>query len=135
ELAAVEGAEARAAGEALVAHFQALVVELATWIPDVEPGLAVLDPAILLPLETPRRTDVIEELKRRTVLGGSHLILPANGGDGVSALGPEAMQSYYADWQLERPRRRGRLRWFLATRPPLGGCPSNEAGPAVRADP
>jgi len=121
ELAAVEGAEARAAGEALVAHFQALVVHLATWIPDVEPGLAVLDPATLSALDSPRRADVIEELKRRTMVGGSHLILPSEGADGVTSLAPEAMQTYYADWQLERPRRRGSLRWFLATRREPGG--------------
>ena len=116
ELTAVEGAEARAAGEALAARFQALVVHLGTWIPDVKPGLAVLDPATLTTLESPRRLDVIEELKRRTPSGGAHLILPSEQADGVTALAPEAMQTYYADWGVERSRR-GRLRWFLATRP------------------
>jgi hypothetical protein len=116
ELTTVEGAEARAAGEALVAHFQALVVHLATWIPDVQPGLAVLDPATLTTLEGPRRQDVIDELKRRTASGGAHLILPSES-DGVRSLAPEAMQPYYSDWRLERPRRRGRQRWFLAMRP------------------
>ena len=117
ELTAVEGAEARAAGEALATHFQALVVHLGTWIPDVRPGLAVLDPATLTTLESPRRLDVIEELKRRTPAGGTHLILPSEQADGVTSLAPEAMQTYYSDWSLERPRRRGQLRWFLATRP------------------
>ncbi|MBI3982504.1 MAG: hypothetical protein HY337_06310 [Gemmatimonadetes bacterium] len=121
ELAAVEGAEARAAGEALAARFQALVVDLGTWIPDVQPWLAVLDPATLTTLEGQQRHDVIAELKRRTCAGGSHLILPSNPPEGVTPLAPEAMQTYYSDWQLERPRRRGgaagRGRWFLATRP------------------
>ena len=117
EITAVEGAEARAAGEALAAHFQALVVHLATWIPDVQPGLAVLDPGTLTALEGQRRHDVIDELKRRTLSGGAHLILPSEPADGVTSLAPEAMQTYYSDWQLERPRRRGPLRWFLATRP------------------
>jgi hypothetical protein len=118
ELSAVEGAEARAAGEALGARFQALVVDLGTWIPDVQPALAVLDPAPLTTLENPRRQEVIGELKRRTCSGGSHLVLTADVLPGVSPLAPEAMQTYYSDWRLERPRsRRGHDRWFLATRP------------------
>jgi hypothetical protein len=121
ELAAVEGAEARAVGEALATRFQALVVHLGTWIPDVQPSLAVLDPAVLTTLEGQRRHDVIDELKGRTPRGGSHLILPSEPPAGVTPLAPEAMQTYYTDWQLERPHRRGRAagrsRWILATRP------------------
>lgn len=116
-LTAVEAAEHRAAAEALASRFQALVVSLDTWFPDVTPALTVLDPVVLGELEPVLRHGVVETIKGRTTRGGAHLVLPCEHPPGVTPLAPEALQSYYNGWMVERARRASRARWFLAYKP------------------
>lgn len=117
ELGAVEAAEHRAAAEALATRFQALVVRLETWFPEVTPALAVLDPMVLGELEPTVRHGVVETIKTRTVRGGAHLVLPREPPPGVTSLAPDALQTYYTGWSIERARRAARSRWFLAYKP------------------
>lgn len=116
-LTAVEAAEHRAAAEALASRFQALVVSLDTWFPDVTPALAVLDPLVLGALEPTVRHAILETVKGQTVRGGTHLVLPSEPPVGVTPLAPEALQTYYGGWPIERARRGAAARWFLARKP------------------
>ena len=116
-LPAVEAAEHRAAAEALASRFQALVVSFETWFPDVVPALAVLDPLVLGALDPAVRHEILETVKRRTVPGGAHLVLPSEPPAGVTPLAPEALQTYYGGWPIERPRRDAAARWFVARKP------------------
>ena len=116
-LAAVESAEHRAAAEGLASRFQALVVSLQTWFPDVAPALAVLDPLVLGALDPPVRQATLETVKGKTVRGGTHLVLPSEPSAGVTSLAPEALQTYYGGWPIERARRGAAARWFLARKP------------------
>jgi hypothetical protein len=116
-LTAVEAAEHRAAAEALASRFQALVVRLDTWFPDVTPMLAVLDPLVLGALEPTVRQAILETVKGQTARGGTHLVLPSEPPAGVTSLAPEALQTYYGGWPIERARRGATARWFLARKP------------------
>ena len=116
-LSAVEAAEHRAAAEALGSRFQALVVSLDIWFPEVTPALTVLDPLALGDFDPVHRHGVLETLKGRTARGGAHLVLPSEPPPGVTPLAPEALQAYYTGWMVERARRTARGRWFLAYKP------------------
>lgn len=116
-LSAVEAAEHRAAAEALASRFQALVVSLDIWFPEVTPALTVLDPLVLGQLDPALRHGVVEIIKGKTARGGAHLVLPSEPPPGVTPLAPEALQTYYAGWMVERARRSTRGRWFLAYKP------------------
>ncbi len=116
ELSVVEGVETRAASEALGARFQALVVSLGGWFPDVRPVLSVLDPAALAPLDGAERGAFLEALTSQTPRGGVHYVLPAQRQDGVIQLGREILATHYEGWQLERSRP-DEPRWLLAVRP------------------
>lgn len=116
-LSAVEAAEHRAAAEALAGRFQALVVSLDIWFPEVTPALTVLDPLVLGEFDPPLRHGVLETLKGKTARRGAHLVLPSEPPPGVTPLAPEALQAYYAGWMVERARRSARGRWFLAYKP------------------
>jgi hypothetical protein len=116
-LSAVEAAEHRAAAEALATRFQALVVSLETWFPDVTPVLAVLDPLVLGILDPAVRHEILETVKAKTVRGGVHLVLPSEPPAGTTSLAPEALQTYYGGWPIERARRGATARWFLARKP------------------
>jgi hypothetical protein len=116
-LTAVEAAEHRASAEALASRFQALVVSLGTWFPDVAPALAVLDPLVLGALDPMVRHAILETVKAKTVRGGAHLVLPSEPPPGVTPLAPEALQTYYGGWPIERARRGASARWFLARKP------------------
>lgn len=115
-LPAVEAIETQAAQEALAGRVQALVVALGDWFPDVEPALAVVDPAVFATLDASARVRAMDVLRERTVHRGVHLILPVEQRSDVRSLAPEALLAHYAGWQVERsPRIRGR--WFLAIKP------------------
>ena len=116
-LTAVEAAEHRAAAEALAGRFQALVVSLDIWFPEVTPALLVLDPLALGEFDPVLRHCVLEKLKGRTARGGAHLVLPSDPPPGVTPLAPDALQAYYVGWVVERARRSARGRWFLAYKP------------------
>ncbi len=118
DLAAIERAEGRAAAESVGWRFQALVVSLGGWFPEVTPSLVVLDAAAMTALPAPTRAQLVETLKARTRAGGVHCVLPAEQGPDVIPLAPEALQAHYAGWTVERARRgASRPRWFLATKP------------------
>ncbi len=116
-LPAVEAAEARAAAEALASRFEALVVSFEHWFPDVIPSLVLLDPALLAGLDRNARGALIETVRSRTVAGGAHLVWSSEPREGVTPLAPEALQTYYHGWSIERPRRIRSIRWFLAIKP------------------
>jgi hypothetical protein len=82
------------------------------------PALVVLDGATLGALDTTVRVHLVETLKERTVPGGVHCILPAEARGRVTPLAPDALQTHYGGWAVERSRRSdNRSRWFLATKP------------------
>lgn len=116
ELSVVESVETRAATEALGARFQALVVSLGGWFPDVRPALTVLEPTALGRLDGAARSRFLETLTSQTPRGGIHYVLPAPPQTAVIHLGPEILATYYGGWQVERPRP-DEPRWLLATKP------------------
>ena len=117
ELRTVESAEARAAAEGLASRFQALVVCLGQWFPDVAPSLAVVDTAAIGELDAPTRVRVLDALKQRTPPGGVHCLMTAKSVRGAIALAPEVLQAHYADWSVRRSRAERPPCWILATRP------------------
>lgn len=118
DIAAVEAAEARAAAEAVGSRFQALVVTLGGWFPVVTPSLVVIDAGAIAVLTATERKEVVDGLKEQTRPGGVHCILQPDRGQDVIPLAPEALQTHYSDWMVERARRGGaRARWILATKP------------------
>lgn len=114
QLANVEAAEARAAKEGLAPRFQALVVRIGRWFPDVSPALAVLDPAALHGLDESTRDRVLNVFKDRTVSGGLHCLLPTAPARAGFPISTTAFQGYYADW---RTRRHPPSRWLVAEKP------------------
>ncbi len=118
DLAAVEAAENLAAAEAVGSRFHALVVGFGTWFPEATPALVVLDAAMMGALDAATREELVDTLKEQTVAGGVHCILVTGSRRDVIPLAPEALQSHYGGWRIERPRRTDhRSRWFLATKP------------------
>ena len=117
DLAAVEAIETRVASEALSAHFQALVISIGGWFPDVHPGLVVADPELIESLDQATALQVVGFLKERTAPGGAHLILPLPPAvDGARAAARKWSQ-HYEGWVKEGSARLGRPNWLLARRP------------------
>lgn len=120
DLGAVEAAEGRAVTEQLAGTFQALVINYGSWFPDLSPTLVAIAAASLAPVRAKDRATLIGDLQVRTQTGGVHLVLPSyesgsRGGD-VIPLAPEALQSLYRGWQVQKGRaKRG---GFIATKPP-----------------
>ena len=117
DLAVVEGAESRAVTEQLAGRFQALVITLGGWFPDVAPAVVVIDPAALAPARTRDRHSLLAELKTRTRPGGVHVVLPSPSASEVIPLGPEALQTHYDGWDITRRRRAKAGAGFTATKP------------------
>lgn len=113
----IESIESRASTEALAMRIQAMVVALGDWFPDVEPALAVVDAATLATLDTACRVRLIEGLRERTVRGGVHFVLPPEPRAGVVSIAPDALQTHYGGWHVERGPRGAAHRWFLAVKP------------------
>jgi len=125
DLGAIEGVESRAVSEQLGGRFQALVIQLGGWFPDLLPGLVVLDPVAMADLGAAERHAFLADLQARTRAGGFHVVLPVESRQGVIPLAPEALQAEYGAWQVER-RRRGARAGFVATKPPRqGDTPAN----------
>ena len=115
-LAAIEGIESRASTEALAMRIQAMVVALGDWFPDVSAALVVVDAAALAGLDATTRVRLLDGLRAHTAPGGVHVILPPEPRAGVISLAPDALQTHYAGWRVERGLK-GSSRWFLAAKP------------------
>jgi len=87
--------ETRMAAESLTGDFEAFVVMLGTWFPELElpVHLVVIDAATLAGLAGPRRLELMARLQHVTVPGGIHAVLPHHGN--VAA---ETWVSLYPDW-------------------------------------
>ena len=118
DLGAVEAAEGRAVTEQLAGAFQALVIDFGSWFPDLSPALVAIAPAALASLRAKNRAAVIADLQVRTPSGGVHVVLPPEAPTrGVIPLAPEALQTLYSGWQVQRGRRSKRS-GFSAIKPP-----------------
>jgi hypothetical protein len=118
DLGAVEAAEGRAVTEQLAGAFQALVINFGSWFPDLAPTLVAVAPACLAPLRAKDRAALINEVQSRTQSGGVHIVLPnGTATRGVIPLAPEALQTLYRNWQVQRGRKSKRS-GFTAIKPP-----------------
>lgn len=116
-LSAVESAETWAAGEALAGRFQALVVSMGDWFPDIEPTLVVVDPAALNALGRTARERFLTTVQQRTMSGGAHFVMPARSAEPAMALPFDVLRTHYAGWRIDQPRDPSGPRWFLASKP------------------
>ena len=118
DLGAVEASEGRAVTEQLAGAFQALVINFGSWFPDLSPTLVAIASTSLAQLRAKQRASLIADLQVRTQSGGVHVILPsAAASREVIPLAPEALQTLYQGWQLQRGRRTKRA-GFTAIKPP-----------------
>lgn len=87
--------ENRMAAESLTGDFEAFVVMLGTWFPELElpVHLVVIDAATLAALPGPRRLSLMARLQDVTIGGGVHAVLPTD--NNVAA---ETWLSLYPDW-------------------------------------
>jgi len=132
DLGAVEAAEGRAVAEQLAGAFQALVINFGSWFPDLAPSLVAIAPGCLASLRAKQRVSLISDLQVRTPSGGVHVILPpAAENREVIPLAPEALQTLYRGWQVQRGGggggRRSKRSGFTAIKPP------RQADTALRA--
>jgi hypothetical protein len=120
DLGGVEAAEGRAVAEQLGGAFQALVINFGSWFPDIAPSLVVISPASLSQLRAKQRASLIADLQVRTPSGGVHVVLPpAAEHREVIPLAPEALQTWYRGWQVQRGNgRRSKRSGFTAIKPP-----------------
>lgn len=117
DLGAVEATESRAASEALASRFQALVINLGGWFPDVQPHAVVIDPHLVGALDDATRAGFMSHLKNLTSPGGRHLVISL----ATNRETPEAREGWvqqYGGWATETSQRAGRVGWVLAQRPP-----------------
>lgn len=117
DLAAIEGAESRAISEQLAGRFQALVIHVGSWFPDVSPSLVVIEPAALAPACVRDRNVALADIQARTRPGGVHVVLPLPTSSKVIPLAPEALQAQYGGWEITRRRRAKAGAGFTATKP------------------
>ncbi len=102
DMGVVERVEQRVVTEQLCARFYALMVHLASWIPQTpDPfDLIVIDMAVLADLDMNRRYEVLRSLQERTREQGLHVLMPS------PTLVPEAIFTFYEGWIREQPPRR-----------------------------
>lgn len=106
DLGAVEAAEGRAVAEQLAGAFQALVINFGSWFPDLSPSLVAIAPGCLVPLRGKQRASLIADIQARTPSGGVHVVLPPPAEHReVIPIAPEALQTLYRGWQVQRGRR------------------------------
>ncbi len=116
DLAAVEATESRAASEALASRFQALVINLGGWFPDVQPHAIVIDPDLIETLDEATRAVFMSHLKSLTSPGGRHLVMSLSGSRDAPGP-PGGWVGQYGEWATETSLRTGRAGWVLAQRP------------------
>jgi hypothetical protein len=117
DLANVEAAEARAAAEGVGARFQALVVNLGSWFPDLAPTLAVLDAATVGSLEPATMARVISTFKGLTAEGGVHCIISGRRPQAVPHRTCDVLVNHYSDWRVQRHSGVNSSSGFLAIKP------------------
>jgi len=121
DLGAVEAAEGRAVAEQLGGGaFQALVINFGSWFPDLAPALVAIAPSSLSQLRAKQRASLIADLQVRTPSGGVHVVLPPTEEHReIIPLAPEALQTLYRGWQVQRGNSRKSKRvGFTAIKPP-----------------
>lgn len=125
DLAAVEGLENRAIAEQLSSRIECLVVPLEGWTPNRPIDGCVIESSALAALSAGDRAELIRRLKKVTLPGGRHVVMPASGAAGKTpAVSSDVLRSLYADWTVARAReagpsaRRGRNVGFIATQSP-----------------
>src|SRR5207302_129056 len=96
------------------------------------PSLVAIAPGCLASLRAKQRVSLISDLQVRTPSGGVHVILPpAAENREVIPLAPEALQTLYRGWQVQRGGggggRRSKRSGFTAIKPP------RQADTALRA--
>lgn len=116
-LSVVDAAETRAAAEGLAYRFEALVLDFSgSWFPEFSATLVVLDPQVLADAPT-GEAKFFNLLKKLTVPGGVHCILPArqasDGSRGVTTL---PLHDYYADWTSDPTTMSRDSAWLVATK-------------------
>lgn len=117
DLDTVESAEHRAASEALSGRFQALVISLGGWFPDVTPALTLFDPTALADLDEETRSQFMVTLKSQTPRGGLHCLIPRSARSGVIPLTTEAVRRHYGDWISDGTPPATRSRWPVVRKP------------------
>jgi hypothetical protein len=121
DLGAVEAAEGRAVAEQLGGGaFQALVINFGSWFPDLAPALVAIAPSSLGQLRAKQRASLIADLQVRTPSGGVHVVLPPTAEHReIIPLAPEALQTLYRGWQVQRGNsRKSKRSGFTAIKPP-----------------
>jgi hypothetical protein len=108
DLGCVERVESRMAAEALASLFESYVTQFDQVLPDFLSFLegfdiVVLDPSTLTDLCATDRSDLIQDLQRRSRPGGVHVILPT-----CPALAPETLRPLYREWNQEEDLKRRR---------------------------
>jgi hypothetical protein len=87
--------ESRMAAESLTGDFEAFVVQLGLWFPDVPlpVHVVVVDAGTLAELPAPRRLGLMARVQDWTVPGGLHAVTAHSG-----TVAPETWLSLYPDW-------------------------------------
>jgi hypothetical protein len=117
DLAMVESTERRAASEGLAGRFEALVVSLDGWFPDVAPTLAVIDATVLARLDSSGRHALLSALQRQTTEGGVHTVVPPAPHAEAPPLEDGALETLYDDWEIGRAEHARGTGWFVARKP------------------
>lgn len=88
--------ENRMAAESLTGDFEAFVVQLGAWFPNLRgpAQLVVIDAGTLGELTPPRRLNLMAKLQDSTIPGGLHAVTSQTG-----SVAPETWLSLYPDWE------------------------------------
>lgn len=116
DIVGIEAAETRAASEVLTRHFQALVLDLSGWLPDVTPTLLVADVGLVHGLGPTAAESVWHTLAARTPPHGVHIALS----DDPAATARDHLAAWresYASWEVGEIRVSDRISWIMATKP------------------
>jgi hypothetical protein len=108
DMGCVERVESRMAEEALASVFESYVTQLEHPLPGFMSFLegfdiVVIDPGFLKGLSSRSRSELVDDLQKRSRPGGVHVILPT-----CKALTPDALHSLYAGWTQEEELKRRR---------------------------
>jgi hypothetical protein len=117
DLGSIEAVETRVAAEGLVSRFQAMVVNLGNWFPDLRPTLTVLDVATLGSLEPATLERVIYTFKELTTQGGVHCIVSGRAHHAARHHTRDVLMNHYGDWGVQAQTGGNSSDGFLAVKP------------------